>query len=293
MSLANKETSTVRMAIVADIHNGHPEDRDGEFGTPQQWKAWFRGAQEAGAQILILGGDNTHTGLPREAKQLAKSARENFNGNIFAISGNHDMIEDKLSHVNAAMEEEGVTVLDDKAEIVKIKERCIGFVGMDGSLDVTRFNTLKDIYPDKEKRTDRIYDETEEKYGKIFQANLDWLRKAQVEFIIPIIHVPIHVDQYSDTTPPDRLRDMTPLMYKRILKVKDKVAVVVGGHVHSTKSASYRRDNPLYQTKEGVNMLNVAAPNAIRQGNNPIVILDVDYDGRDESKKVSVRRVQN
>lgn len=288
---SEKIVNTVRIAATADIHHGHPREKDGEFGTRAQWSAWFEGAQTAGAQILILGGDNTHTGKAHEAKEIARLAKTMFGSPIYAINGNHDKIGGKEDEMNLLMEKEGVTVLDNKAEIIDIQGVRIGLVGMNGSMNIDEFHKL----PIDQTRWEKVHERTEELYGEIFGNNLDFLLQNQnmVDYILPIIHIPIHIDQYSDTNPPEILKDMTPKIYKRICAVKENIAAVIGGHVHSLRSESYRRRDPYYETKDGISMINVAAPNAIRQGENPIFLFDIILEKSKEEKKITVRRVKN
>lgn len=282
----NRKVSKVLFAATGDIHGGSPLERSHEFGTIEQWGNWFREAKEKGAKALILAGDITHQGIPETARAVAKLATSYFGNAVFAITGNHDELQGKTQKVTLAMEEEGVTILDDKAKVVDIDGARIGLIGLNGSIGINEYNALKEVGAETRRR--ELHRLTEEKYYKTFDTNIQFLLDEKVDYIVPVIHVPVHPGQYSDTKQHMYTHEMTPKIYERLKKIREHVAIVVGGHVHGENPA-YRRNNPLYLTKENIAVANVAGPNAILQDLSPVYTFHVECINLGKKKYTHVR----
>ncbi len=118
MSLGtNRET--VRIAAVADIHVS--KARQGEMHT------LFMKIQES-ADVLLLCGDCTDTGLPEEAQILAKELTATVKIPIVGVLGNHDFESGKEQEVKEILMNSGVYMLDGDTHVV----RGVGFAGVKG-----------------------------------------------------------------------------------------------------------------------------------------------------------------
>lgn len=80
--------------------------------------------------VLLLCGDLTDSGLPDEARILAKELTAVVKIPIVAVLGNHDYQSGKQQEVEAILSEAGVAVLNGEAREVK----GIGFAGVKGFL---------------------------------------------------------------------------------------------------------------------------------------------------------------
>lgn len=164
----------------------------------------------------------------------------------------------------------------------------MGFIGSNGSIELDEFNRLKAI--PRSERIKILHKMTEERYVPIFEKNLKSLVSEGVDCIIPVVHIPVHPAQYSDTVYRDFNEQLSPSIYNNLVIIKNHVAAVIGGHVHSVTNPAYRRDDPLCTTQEGIPLMNVAAPNAIRQGKNPIFLFDVMLEKSEEGKNITLTR---
>ncbi len=112
------EKDKIRLAAIGDIHYGRPQDS----------------LQPAFAQIastvdiLLLLGDLTNTGLPDEAKKLAKDLTSSVKIPILGVLGNHDFESGRQNEVRDILREAGVSMLDGEAHEVQ----GIGFAGVKG-----------------------------------------------------------------------------------------------------------------------------------------------------------------
>jgi Icc-related predicted phosphoesterase len=78
--------------------------------------------------ILLLLGDLTDTGLPEEARVLAKELKTTINIPVVAVLGNHDFHSGKQQEVEAILSEAGIVLLNGEAREIK----GIGFAGVKG-----------------------------------------------------------------------------------------------------------------------------------------------------------------
>ncbi len=114
----NNTTEKVRIAAVADIHCTKTSQ-----GILQPF---FSGIAQ-NADVLLLCGDNTDTGLPEEARILVKELAA-IKIPVVGVLGNHDYESDKQDEVNQILCDAGVTMLNgDDCQI-----HGVGFVGVKG-----------------------------------------------------------------------------------------------------------------------------------------------------------------
>ncbi len=109
---------TLRIAAVADIHCN--KTRQGIL------QALFEQVADA-ADVLLLCGDCTDTGLPEEAHLLAKELAI-IKIPLIGVLGNHDYESGKQKEVSDILCEVGVSMLDGETCSV----RGVGFVGVKG-----------------------------------------------------------------------------------------------------------------------------------------------------------------
>ncbi len=109
----------LRLAAVADIHCS--KAKQGALHT------LFTQIQES-ADILLLCGDVTDTGLPEEAQILAKELTTTVKIPIIGVLGNHDYESSKEQEVREILVNTGVSMLDGETCVV----RGVGFAGVKG-----------------------------------------------------------------------------------------------------------------------------------------------------------------
>lgn len=80
------------------------------------------------ADVLVLAGDLTDTGLPEEAQALGRMLTQSVAIPIVAVLGNHDYETGREADVRAILMEAGVIVLDGEAHEVL----GVGFAGVKG-----------------------------------------------------------------------------------------------------------------------------------------------------------------
>jgi Icc-related predicted phosphoesterase len=110
---------TLRLAAVADIHCSKANQ--------SALHALFAQIQES-ADILLLCGDCTDTGLPEEAQLLAKELMATVKIPIVGVLGNHDYESGKEREVKEILANVGVSMLDGDTCVV----RGVGFAGVKG-----------------------------------------------------------------------------------------------------------------------------------------------------------------
>ncbi len=108
----------VRIAAMGDLHCA--KTSAGAF------HALFAKAAES-ADLLLLAGDLTDTGLPEEARILAHELAE-VHVPVVAVLGNHDFESDKPAEVSQILTEAGTKVLDGDA----FETRGVGIAGVKG-----------------------------------------------------------------------------------------------------------------------------------------------------------------
>jgi Icc-related predicted phosphoesterase len=116
---AQPSKETVRLAALADLHFGK-----NSVGTLQPLLSSVGGQ----ADVLLLCGDLTDYGLPKEAQLLARELTGAVKIPIVAVLGNHDYESGKQAEVTKILADQGVRVLDgDTYEL-----HGIGFAGVKG-----------------------------------------------------------------------------------------------------------------------------------------------------------------
>lgn len=108
----------VRVAAIADLHatRSHAADQRSLFAEI---------ASEA--DVLLLCGDLTNTGLPEEAKNLASDLAA-VRVPVGAVLGNHDHHAGQVEEVRAVLRDAGVTFLEDEP----MRVGGVGFAGAKG-----------------------------------------------------------------------------------------------------------------------------------------------------------------
>jgi Icc-related predicted phosphoesterase len=110
---------SLRLAAVADIHCNKAS-----HGLLQPI---FTEANR-NADVLLLGGDLTNTGLPDEAHVLVKELTAVTKIPIIAVLGNHDCENEKQVELEKIFTESGIIVLDGDSYVIE----GVGFVGVKG-----------------------------------------------------------------------------------------------------------------------------------------------------------------
>jgi Icc-related predicted phosphoesterase len=114
--------AAVRLAAAGDIHV-----REGmEEGT----RASFR-ELSGKADLILLAGDLTTCGDPKEAEVLAEACRD-LDLPVIAVLGNHDWHLDRADEIAAVLSGAGVTVLDRACTVVETAGLRVGVVGAKG-----------------------------------------------------------------------------------------------------------------------------------------------------------------
>jgi uncharacterized protein len=116
------DPAAVRIAAAGDVHVRE--------GTDEQVRASFAGLRDK-ADLVLLAGDLTTCGEPKEAAVLAGACRE-LDLPVVAVLGNHDWHLDRADQITAILTEAGVTVLDRACTVVETGGLRIGIVGAKG-----------------------------------------------------------------------------------------------------------------------------------------------------------------
>jgi Icc-related predicted phosphoesterase len=109
----------VRIAALGDLHHAK------SLATPD---TRFLSQLSDAADVLVLCGDLTDTGLPDEAHELAQALSQTVRIPIVGVLGNHDYESGQEAEVRRILTEAGVTLLDGEA----CEIRGIGFAGVKG-----------------------------------------------------------------------------------------------------------------------------------------------------------------
>jgi uncharacterized protein len=112
----------VRIAAAGDIH--------AREGLEEQLRASFRSLRGK-TDLVLLAGDLTTHGAPREAEILADACRD-LGVPVIAVLGNHDWHLDCAAEITAALTDAGVTVLDRGGTVVEVGGLEVGVVGTKG-----------------------------------------------------------------------------------------------------------------------------------------------------------------
>lgn len=112
----------IRLAAVADLHAG----RDAR----EAMASHFAGLS-AEADLLLVAGDLTRSGLPEEAEALASVLRD-AGVPVVAILGNVDYDASQAAEIAAIMREAGVLVLDRSSVVLEVGDEKVAIAGVKG-----------------------------------------------------------------------------------------------------------------------------------------------------------------
>jgi Icc-related predicted phosphoesterase len=112
----------VRIAAAGDVH--------AREGMEDQLRASF-GALRGRADLVLLAGDLTTCGDPKEARVLAEAC-SGLDLPILAVLGNHDWHLDRADEISAVLSDAGIVVLDRAATEIQAAGLRIGVVGAKG-----------------------------------------------------------------------------------------------------------------------------------------------------------------
>jgi Icc-related predicted phosphoesterase len=112
----------IRIAAVGDVH--FASDSIGRLRPHLE-------AESESIQLLLLAGDLTHRGDPKEAAVLAREL-EGLDFPIVAVLGNHDYHRDAQDEVAAVLRRTGVIVLEGDASILLLNGVSVGVAGVKG-----------------------------------------------------------------------------------------------------------------------------------------------------------------
>ncbi len=108
----------MRIAAIADIHC--------RIANQEAIAELFEGVNEQ-ADVLVLAGDLTDTGLTEEAETLVKSL-ENISIPILAVLGNHDHESGHAAEITKLLSEQGLIMMEGQIREIE----GVGFVGTKG-----------------------------------------------------------------------------------------------------------------------------------------------------------------
>ncbi len=117
--MADHVSGPVRIAALGDLHHA-------KSGATADMR--FLSLISDAADVLVLCGDLTDTGLPDEAHELAQALSQTVRFPIVGVLGNHDYESGLEAEVRRILTEAGVTLLDGEA----CEVRGIGFAGVKG-----------------------------------------------------------------------------------------------------------------------------------------------------------------
>jgi len=113
------EQGSIRIAAVGDLHCPRT--------SPQELQVLFEALADV-ADVLLLCGDLTDYGKPEEAREFARQLPDGRRLPALAVLGNHEYECGRHQEVIDILSEQGVTVLDGTAVVVK----GVGFAGVKG-----------------------------------------------------------------------------------------------------------------------------------------------------------------
>ena len=122
MRCVEQETPRVRVAAVGDVHASELER--------ERLTALLQDAARA-ADVILLAGDLTAHGEPREASVLADASRA-LETPVVAVLGNHDWHSDRVPDIVGVLTEAGVVVLERSTTIVPVRDVTVGIAGVKG-----------------------------------------------------------------------------------------------------------------------------------------------------------------
>lgn len=112
----------IRLAAVGDVHvgvDGADRVRDGLSGLGED------------CQALLLAGDLSRRGLPREIRALARGL-DAVEVPVVAVLGNHDLESDRQDTLRTILEDVGVVVLEGESTVLETSGGRLGIAGTIG-----------------------------------------------------------------------------------------------------------------------------------------------------------------
>ncbi len=248
----------LRIAAVGDLHI-HKTPR-----TPEDEPRPLLAEMARRADVLLLAGDLTGSGLPEEAARLAgEIAAANLRIPVLAVLGNHDVHAGHAEEVRAALRSAGVRFLDEESVEVRGDggeegERGVGFAGVKGFGG--GFG-------------DRMLAPFGEGAMKAF-ATAAVSEALALESALKSLSTPRRVVVLHYAPIPETVRGEPPEIYpflgcSRLAEVIDRfaVAAVFHGHAH--------HGSPRGATPRGTPVYNVSIDLLRRVGPTPYVVVEV------------------
>ena len=250
----------VRIAAISDIHM--TIENTEQYPGRSELRRGFSQANEVGAHILALVGDQGNRGDPTGVIQVGEDAAKCFPGFKVAISGNHD--DPEAMKLLPGM---GIEVLEKQTRIIEINGVKIGIYGQNGSLEHNVRESLRGMSWDDQMPFHHDY--TRRAYHQDAVREIAALVKEGIDVLLVLSHVPLFGEQTSELENP-RLTEMTPETGKFIDSLPVPLRIVVAGHTHSYWNRNIGRDKPFALTENNTVIANVASQNA-RRSNRPVV----------------------
>lgn len=234
----------MRIAAIADLHC-----RAGSTGAI---RPLLEGVEQE-ADLLILAGDLTDTGLPDEINVL-ESELQGFSLPIIAVLGNHDHESDQAKALTEMLCNNGITVLD--GTVCEVEG--IGFVGTKGFCG--GFDNLA-IQPFGERALKKFIKSSIDEAVRLENALAKLTNRRKVAVL--------HYAPVKDTLAGEPLELHPFLGSSRLANALDRqgVNVIVHGHAH--------HGAPQGRTPQGIPVYNVSHFVQSRVGLRPYLILEV------------------
>lgn len=112
----------IRVAAVGDVHF----DRSSRGRLAQFWPDL-----EGKADLFLLAGDLTRTGIEEEVMPLAEDLAE-CPVPVITVLGNHDLHSDRERNIERILSDKGVTVLESRSTVFHMKGKSVGIYGLKG-----------------------------------------------------------------------------------------------------------------------------------------------------------------
>src|SRR5258706_1947975 len=221
--------SSIRIGIAGDMHFG---GNSNEFGTAKLWAKGTRRMNRLDVDILALAGDLSHEGKVPQLEIAGRVFTKNFEGEVIAVSGNHDLLLLDQSEVECYLNASGINVLEGKAIVREKEDIRIGIIGFNGSVP-------KEIVKEGQSlplsaRITLYQAVTNDLYIPALRENIAYLEGEGVDGVLVLAHIPLTPKQYSDSTQHECHYEMTPEAEKLIEAMRSKKAMA-SGHVHSSR----------------------------------------------------------
>jgi Icc-related predicted phosphoesterase len=218
----------VRIAAAGDVHASE-ETRDriaSAFATV-----------ERDADLVLLAGDLTTRGEPKQAEALADAVRH-LSIPVAAVLGNHDLHESRGVEIAGILSNAGVCMLEQRAAVFEIGAEQVGVVGAKGFVGGFPGSKLPDF---GEPLLRRVYAETGEEV-KAIRRGLQEIAHCPIRIVL------LHYSPTSDTLHGEPEGIWTYLGSDRLAGpiAEYRPDVVLHGHAHSGSFEGAIGDVPVY-----------------------------------------------